>query len=102
MNPNPKARVGFQPTPESTVGVRRRCGNEASAIEGGKCAENIRCADKGLLHQYSATTHSVLCQNLEARVGIEQVLLPSEIPPKPFGSGYFSKCCTDKENIKVR
>jgi hypothetical protein len=34
---------------------------------------------------------------LEARVGIEQVSQLSKIPPKPFGSGNFSKCCTDKE-----
>jgi hypothetical protein len=36
-------------------------------------------------------------QNLEARVGIEQVSQLSKTPPKPFGSGNFSKCCTDKE-----
>jgi hypothetical protein len=36
-------------------------------------------------------------QNLEAEVGIEPVSQLSKIPPKPFGSGNFSKCCTDKE-----
>jgi len=34
---------------------------------------------------------------LEAEVGIEQVFQLSEIPPKPFGSGNFFKCCTGKE-----
>jgi hypothetical protein len=33
----------------------------------------------------------------EARVEIEQVSQLSKIPPKPFGSGNFSKYCTDKE-----
>jgi hypothetical protein len=34
---------------------------------------------------------------LEAEVGIEQVSQLSKSPPKSFGSGNFSKCCTDKE-----
>ena len=34
---------------------------------------------------------------LEARVGIGQRSGPFQTSPKPFGSGYFSKCCTDKE-----
>jgi hypothetical protein len=37
----------------------------------------------------------------EARVGIAQGLLLIQNPPKPFGSGNFSNCCTDKEVIKV-
>jgi hypothetical protein len=38
---------------------------------------------------------------LEARVGIAQGVLHIRNPPKPFGSGYFSKCCTGKEIIKA-
>jgi hypothetical protein len=38
---------------------------------------------------------------LQARVGIAQVRLLFQNSPKPFGSGYFSKCCTGKEFIKV-
>jgi hypothetical protein len=37
---------------------------------------------------------------LEARVGIEQGVILFQNSPKPFGSGYFSKCCTGKEIIK--
>jgi hypothetical protein len=39
---------------------------------------------------------------MEARVGIEQVSRLSKTPPKPFGSGYFSNCCIDKEIITYR
>ena len=38
---------------------------------------------------------------LEARVGIAQGLLRFLNSPKPFGSGNFHKCCTDKEIIRV-
>ena len=34
---------------------------------------------------------------MEARVGIGQHLHLYQTSPKPFGSGYFSKCCADKE-----
>jgi len=39
---------------------------------------------------------------MEAEVGIEQALQPFLTPPKPFGSGYFYKCCIEKEFIKLR
>jgi len=38
-------------------------------------------------------------QELEARVGIAQGFYAFLTSPKPFGSGYFSKCCTGKEII---
>jgi hypothetical protein len=38
---------------------------------------------------------------MEARVGIDQVFQRSPIPPKPFGSGNFYKCCTDKKIISI-
>ena len=40
--------------------------------------------------------------DLEARVGIEPGKLLFQNPPKPFGSGYFSKCYTGKEIITHR
>ena len=35
----------------------------------------------------------------DARVGITQGLLLFQSSPKPFGSGYFSKCCTSSAPV---
>ena len=38
---------------------------------------------------------------MEARVGIEPGSELSQIPPKPFGSGSFSNCCTGKDINRI-
>ena len=42
------------------------------------------------------------CARLEARVGIGQRPAQFQTSPKPFGSGDFSNCCTDKDIIRPK
>jgi len=62
------------------------------------------CPGNNFTGTFTGTSSSGFCNplphgnlELEARVGIEQNFQLFRIPPKPFGSGDFSKCCTDKE-----
>ena len=63
----------------------------------------VKTVSQTVSHWHPETPNSLLHTQLEleARVGIAQGLPLFLISPKPFGSGNFHKCCTDKEIIRV-